>query len=148
MALYCSVADKTKTVTKFYVSVSRISSIDGTFSQGVISTFNGSTFLSALMSNRPVWAYREFHEPSALRIIIGSPTNFPITLQISDNGEDYATLANASHGSTSYLNSWGIGLSQLQPGSYTITLSPTYSNITKQVTKLYGPVGGVTKRII
>lgn len=148
MALYCSVADKTKTVTKLYVPVSRISSIDGTFSQGVISTFNGNTFLSALMSNRPVWAYREFHEPSTLRIIIGSPTNFPITLQISDNGEDYATLASASHGSTTYLNNWGIGIAQLQPGSYTITLSLTYSNITKQVTKLYGSVGGVTKLII
>lgn len=148
--VYGSVNGETKTITKLYGPVSQpvLSGLTGTIRAGGVgnvTAFDGSTFFSAASSaidqNKTV-SYIEVHYPgfkyvwdAILYYTDNSTTNFSTTAGYSNT-----TMAN-----------YGITVTQGIPsGGYDyIDLTPIYTTelVTKEITKLYGSVNGLSKRI-
>lgn len=141
--LYGSVNGETKQITKLYGSSEALTDISYHISgSGPISSFSRSTFLSGFLAAYPAYKWKSNGELSSVALSHNSPTLYTLDITTTNGTLTVSGLTSSTLSST-----WGITLGAGMSGAAGYTFTPSYTNQTREVTKLYGSASGLTKQI-
>lgn len=152
-ALYGSVSGQTKAITKLYGPVEKMTDFtpSTTDSYGLIQSFDKQTFLSKMESDHPDLLLKPTVAGGSLRLICASlGGTYAYQLALRDSAQQIITFLTYNTANTELYGFTLTPASSTTAGkiAYILFASQVYgANGTKEITKLYGSVGGVTKRI-
>lgn len=144
--LYGSVNGQTKQITKLYGSSEALTDISASAFgvTGEIGSLDRSVFLAGFLAAYPAYKWKSNGEISSVTCTRTSsiPPKYEVAITTT-NG----TITVSDINSTAITNTWGITPVAQGSGHNSYTITPSYTNQTREVAKLYGSASGLTKRI-
>lgn len=143
ITLYGPVNGQAKKVTKLYGPVDILTNCSLVITRdpsNMIAGFNAPTFISKMQSSHPEYLNKEFIQDKWLRIVYykqGAYSHFQLFLY---NGSSYTLLSNTTAGSEAYGLSFDSSSCTGSEIAYLSIDDKVYSEVAKEIQKLYGPV--------